>query len=116
MPGHDDLVAGTVLRWSTEEGWGVLISGALDGPVFAHFSMIRDQVGSRGLEAGQQVWFSWESPGQDGCDHNAVDVCTTESRTPVERPPVPPGAYTSSLVITFDDGHTVTVDGPDQAG
>ena len=44
-----------------------------------------------------------EQPGQDGCKYRAVDVYTTDSRTPVEPPPSAPGAYSSSLTITFDE-------------
>jgi CspA family cold shock protein len=111
-----EIVTGSVLQWWAEDGWGVLTSAELDGTVFAHFSMIRDQVGFRGLEAGQQVAFTWRRPGQDGCDYNAVDIYTTESRTPVEAPASPPGAYSSSLTITFDDGHTMTFGGGDHDG
>jgi cold shock CspA family protein len=103
--GHDgELVTGTVLRWSDEDGWGVLTSDALDGTVFAHYSTIRDQAGWRGLRPGQPVAFTWEESGQDGCDHRAVDVYTDTSRTPVEPPPAEPGssAYRSWLTIGFD--------------
>jgi hypothetical protein len=41
----DEPVLGEVVRWSSEEGWGVLRSDAVDGLAFAHFSMIRDVVG-----------------------------------------------------------------------
>ncbi len=100
---EDGIITGTVLRWSDEDGWGVLGSDELDGSVFAHYSSIVDQVGERGLVQGQQVAFSWRQPGQDGCDYSAVDVYTTPSRTPVERPVQHhPGAYTSSLTIEFD--------------
>lgn len=104
MSNRDDLISGRVLHWYAEEGWGVLQSDALDGRVFAHYSMIRDQTGWRGVEPGQQVAFSWEQPGQDGCEYRAVDVYTTESRTPVEPPPSKHGsAYSSSLTIEFDE-------------
>jgi CspA family cold shock protein len=100
----DDVVTGRVQRWYPEEGWGVLESNDLDGSVFAHYSSIRDQSGRRGLEAGQQVTFTWEQPGQDGCEYSAVDIYTTEARTPVPPPEAPPGgsAYSSSLTIEFD--------------
>jgi cold shock protein len=104
MPERDDVVIGRVQRWYPEEGWGVLESKDLDGAVFAHYSSIRDQSGWRGLEAGQQVAFTWEQPGQDGCEYSAVDIYTTETRTPVLPPEAPPGAraYSSSLTIEFD--------------
>ena len=103
MPKPDDVVTGRVQRWYPEEGWGVLESNDLDGTVFTHFSSIRDQSGWRGLEAGQQVAFTWEPPGQDGCEYSAVDIYTTEARTPTE-PPVTQNAdaYSSSLTIEFD--------------
>lgn len=104
MSNHDNIVTGRVQRWHPEDGWGVLESDALDGLVFAHYSFIRDQTGWRGLEAGQHVTFSWKQPGQDGCEYSAVDVYTTESRTPVDRSTdTRPDAYGSSLAITFDE-------------
>lgn len=94
---------GTVQRWSDEHGWGVLTADALDGTVFAHYSMICDQAGWRGLRPGQQVWFTWEQPGQDGCAYRAVEIYTTEARRPVDRPVQSnPGGYSSSLTIEFD--------------
>jgi CspA family cold shock protein len=102
MPNHDNLVTGRVRQWHPEEGWGVLESEVLDGLVFAHFSSIRDQSGWRGLEAGQRVSFSWEQPGQDGCEYRAVDVLTTEARAAGEPPPHNASAYSSSLTIEFD--------------
>jgi CspA family cold shock protein len=99
----DTILSGTVRSWSDEHGWGVLASDALDGTVFAHYSMIRDQDGWRGLWPGQQVWFTIEEPGQDGCEFRAVDVYATETRRPVDRPVrADPGAYSSSLTIQFD--------------
>ena len=107
----DELTArGTVVRWSDEEGWGVLRSDAVDGSVFAHFSHIRDVRAYRSLRPGQPVWFRWELPGQDGCDARAVDVWTAEPRagaTPVPPPPSEPGgASTYTLTITWDDPAT----------
>jgi CspA family cold shock protein len=103
MSNRDDVVTGRVQRWYPEEGWGVLESRDLDGTVFAHFSSIRDQTGWRGLETGQQVAFTWELPGQDGCDYRAVDIYTTEARTPAEPPATQNAdAYSSSLTIEFD--------------
>jgi cold shock protein len=103
MPNRDDVVTGRVQRWYPEEGWGVLESIDLDGTVFAHFSSIQDQHGWRGLETGQQVTFTWERPGQDGCEYRAVDIYTSEEQTPAE-PPVTqsPDAYSSSLTVEFD--------------
>ncbi|TQM15645.1 cold-shock protein [Pseudonocardia kunmingensis] len=104
MSDHDNIVTGRVHHWYPEDGWGVLESDALDGLVFAHFSVIRDQTGWRGLEAGQRVTFSWRQPGQDGCEYSAVDVYTTESRGSVDQhTDRHPDAYRSSLTITFDE-------------
>jgi CspA family cold shock protein len=104
---------GRVVGWSAEEGWGVLRSDGVDGLVFAHFSAIRDRTGYRSLEAGQQVWFRWTRPGQDGCEVSAVDVWTAGSPSAAgpggaEAPPPgvgrpgPSDAYRSRLRITSD--------------
>lgn len=103
MSERDDVVTGRVKKWHPEEGWGVLESSDLDGVVFAHYSSIRDQTGWRGLEAGREVTFTWEQPGQDGCEYRALDVYTTEARTADEPPGTRnAGAYSSSLTIEFD--------------
>ncbi len=94
---------GGVVRWSAEEGWGVLRSTAVDGLVFAHFSVICDQAGHRGLEPGQQVWFRFETPGQDGCAARATSVWS--GGPPVDGAPGPEGpsdAYRSVLHVTVD--------------
>jgi CspA family cold shock protein len=103
MPKHNGVITGRVQRWYPEEGWGVLESNELDGTVFAHYSSIRDQSGWRGLEVGQRVSFTWEQPGQDGCEYRAVDIYTTEARAPAE-PAATRNAdgYSSSLTIEFD--------------
>lgn len=104
---QDDVVAGTVVRWSDVDGWGVLRSDAVDGLVFAHYAAIRDQTGHRGLEPGRAVWFRWERPGQDGCDARASDVWAggPPPRPTPAPPPEPSGtsAYRSVLEITWDD-------------
>jgi cold shock CspA family protein len=61
------LVAGTVLVWHDEDGWGVL--RAPDGTqVWCHYSFI--EVGRPGdyksLHVGETVRFDYEVPGQDG--------------------------------------------------
>jgi len=103
---QDDLAEGTVERWSDVDGWGVLRSAAVDGPVFAHRSMIRDRTGDRRLTPGQPVWFRWELPGQDGCDTRASAVWRA-APSPVQAAEPPPEhppsvAYRSTLTITFD--------------
>ena len=102
-----DLAEGTVDRWSDVEGWGVLRSDHVEGLVFAHFAVIRDQAGHRSLTPGQQVWFRWELPGQDGCDVSARDIWIAG---PPATPPAdalpenrPGAAYRSDLTITVAD-------------
>lgn len=95
----DEPVPGEVLRWSPEDGWGVLRSDF--GTVFAHFSVVHDRHGHRNLIPGARVWFHAERPGQDGCDLRAVDVWTAGPPFPDAGPP--PGAYRSSLTITRGD-------------
>lgn len=99
----DEPVPGEVLRWSPEDGWGVLRSDF--GTVFAHFSVVHDRHGHRNLIPGARVWFHAERPGQDGCDLRAVDVWTAGPPFPDAGPPPagPPGAYRSSLTITRGD-------------
>ena len=75
MPSAADSGAftrGEVLEWYAEEGWGVLTSPAVDGTVFAHYSVILDQEGYRSLEKGQAVCFRWHPGCQDGCDNQAA--------------------------------------------
>ena len=64
---------GTVQDWYSSDGWGVLVSPDVQGTVFAHFSVI-DMSGYRELQPGEQVSFTYTTPGQDGCDHSAQYV------------------------------------------
>jgi cold shock protein len=99
-----DRVHGTVEEWFTEEGWGRLRSPELDGLVFGHFSMISSQSGFRELRAGQAVTFTWEHGPQDGCTFRAIDIRTEPEGEPAEpQPESTPGAYRSSLEITWSD-------------
>lgn len=70
----DVTITGVVTGWSAEDGWGTVAAPELDGPVFVHFSAIRDQPGYRSLEVGQSVSFSWNRADQDGYRYVAVDV------------------------------------------
>lgn len=82
----------------------MLVSPTVDGHVFAHYSMIRDEARWRGVQVGQPVSFTWDPSPQDGCPNRAIDVYTTpERRTVAQRDQSDPDAYTSSLVIHFDD-------------
>jgi cold shock CspA family protein len=78
-----------VSAWFPE---GVLVSPDVSGTVFAHFSMIRDQTGWRGLEPGQRVAFTRADGGQDGCDLRAVDVYSSGEPTAVATKERPSGA------------------------
>ncbi|WP_093574216.1 cold-shock protein [Amycolatopsis rubida] len=64
---------GKVVRWEVEEGWGVLESAAVDGPVWAHFSMIEAE-GFRFLTVGDNVRFTAERAEQDSCRWRAIRV------------------------------------------
>ena len=45
FPGRCELspeneVTGSVEKWNSEEGWGILVSPTIEGTVFAHFSVL----------------------------------------------------------------------------
>jgi len=65
------VVRGTVKSWSTDVGWGVLVSPDLAGDVFAHFMHIQGQAPPWSLEPGTPVVFEYRTPGQDGFDFAA---------------------------------------------
>ncbi|MCF1594366.1 cold-shock protein [Streptomyces muensis] len=96
----EDVLAGHVLEWHSEEGWGVLVSDSLPDQVWAHFSAIQAS-GFRELTAGQLVTFSAEEAEQDEYHWRAVRVWPEAD---VRRPPNGddgPG-YSSGLDISFD--------------
>ncbi|GAA3046275.1 hypothetical protein GCM10017562_04860 [Streptomyces roseofulvus] len=70
-----DVSVGRVLEWHGEEGWGVLASDAVPGPVWAHFSDIEAE-GFRELTVGGRVTFTVEEAEQDGYHWRAVRVWT----------------------------------------
>lgn len=90
-----DEVAGTVVSWDAEEGWGVLTSPSVPGEVWAHFSAVAGSPNE-----GEAVLFTYEEARQDGYDYRAVSV-----RRP-GRTDAPgtgkAGVYSSRLEITFD--------------
>lgn len=75
MTEHDRetrTVTGQVVQWHEDEGWGVVESAELDGPVWAHFSGI-DPAGPgvrpggyRKLTVGDRVRITAERAWQDG--------------------------------------------------
>lgn len=98
--------SGTVVWWSSGEGWGVLRSEDVPGNVFCHFFAVQ-MLGYRDLVAGEPVTFTWEVAEQDGYHFRAVKVFRghdldgtedwAEESTPTDNP-----AYRSSLTIDFD--------------
>ena len=99
------LSEGTVREWGADLGWGVIDSADTPGGCWAHFSVIVSQ-GYRSLEPGDQVAFTYETPGQDGFGYRAVQVWP-----PGESPEAPqqsarhqpPAAYRSQLTIRWQD-------------
>ncbi|MGA4844392.1 cold-shock protein [Streptomyces sp. G45] len=90
-----------VSEWNVEEGWGVLTSPHLAGPVWAHFSSI-DADGFRELSVGDSVVFSVEEEEQDGYHWRAVHVRTAGTRPRRGSRDDADSGYSSSLDITFD--------------
>jgi cold shock protein len=71
--GRAGAVAGVVKWFDADEGWGVIDAPEVPGGCFVHFSSI-EMAGYRQLHAGQQVRFTFEQPGQDGCPYRALAV------------------------------------------
>ncbi|WP_154676287.1 cold-shock protein [Amycolatopsis benzoatilytica] len=74
---------GKVVRWDRERGLGVLESSTVEGPVWAHYSMIdensrgvREAGGFRALAVGDEVRFTVEQAEQDGYHWRAIWICT----------------------------------------
>jgi cold shock protein len=61
------------MLWNNEEGWGALAAPEVSGEVWAHFADI-EMDGYRSLSLGQAVCFRYETPGQDGYPHRAIDI------------------------------------------
>lgn len=68
-------VEGECVRWSDDDGWGVLRSDAVGSEVFAHFAELVGE-GYRSLRPGDRVCFDVEPypSGQDGYVFRAHDV------------------------------------------
>jgi CspA family cold shock protein len=66
---------GVVREFDAGAGWGVLDSPDAPGGCFVHYSHI-EMPGFKELTAGQQVAFTFETPGflQDGYRHRALVV------------------------------------------
>ncbi|WP_254389509.1 cold-shock protein [Streptomyces sp. AC550_RSS872] len=96
----EEVLAGHVLSWHSEEGWGVLFSEALPDQAWAHFSAIQTE-GFRELTAGQLVSFSAEEAEQDEYRWRAVRVWPeADVRHPANGNDGP--GYSSELDISFD--------------
>jgi CspA family cold shock protein len=65
--------AGTVRRWSTREGWGVIDTPDTPGGCRAQASVIQTD-GDRELRAGQPVEVEWEAGDHDGFAYRALVV------------------------------------------
>ncbi|WP_241740971.1 cold shock domain-containing protein [Streptomyces sp. L2] len=92
--------SGHVLEWHNEEGWGVLVSGALPDRVWAHYSVIEAE-GYRELAAGQSVAFTAERAPQDEYRWRAVCVRPEAGAAHSPHTDTPPG-FSSDLHIEFD--------------
>jgi cold shock protein len=93
--------AGTVREWNADEGFGVVDSPDTPGGCLVHFSHIVAD-GYRSLRPGEQVTFTFESPGQDGFDYRAVLVWPPGVRPGTPPPDAvegPTAAYQSRLTI-----------------
>ncbi|MEV0438400.1 cold shock domain-containing protein [Streptomyces spectabilis] len=95
------LLSGVVSEWNSDEGWGVLASPDLEGPVWAHFSSI-DAEGFRELSVGDPVVFSVEEEEQDGYRWRAVHVRAGGGIPGRESQDDDGPGYSSGLDITFD--------------
>lgn len=75
------MARGVVKFWNAEDGWAVISSDELPPgrDAWAHYSQITDMPGSRALEAGQAVDFSFEAAKQDGFDFRVIDVRLTST-------------------------------------
>ena len=110
---HERPLAPAVVReWHQELGWGVLDSSETPGGCWVHVSDIRAR-GYPSIDPGQPVWMAFEAAQQDGFAFRATEVQLTGD--PAGRiPPSPPspnhGAYSSSLVITLEDGTVLSDD------
>jgi CspA family cold shock protein len=98
--------AGKVRVWHDEEGWGVVDSDSTPGGCWTHFSHVAVP-GFRSLEPGQLVELQWEPAQQDGYSYRAVRAWP-QGQQPYEAPgdttPTDgPGAYRSTLAITWDE-------------
>lgn len=95
---------GVVRSWSEVEGWGVIDSPQTPGGCWAHFSVIAAQ-DYQTLEPGQSVELEWEQAEQDGYTYRAVQVWVKRKKSSEHHPLPDSGsnAYSSTLVITWDD-------------
>lgn len=104
MTARGDSARGTVREWHAEDGWGVLDSEDTPGGCWAHYSTVL-MAGYRTLQAGQEVRFTFEAPGQDGHAFSAEEVWPAD-HTPVrevDHVTGPSAGFRSELVVTFDD-------------
>lgn len=96
--------SGVVLRWSAEEGWGVILADATPGGCWAHFSTVAR--GGADLQEGDEVRFTLEPASQDGHDFRAIEVWPADA-APDRSLRVEGGGgsagYRSELHLSFDE-------------
>jgi CspA family cold shock protein len=66
------VVRGTVKEWHDDDGWGVLVSAAAPGEVWAHLHMFGD--GYTAVTAGDAIEFELIATDQDGFSYRATWV------------------------------------------
>jgi CspA family cold shock protein len=97
-------IRATVRLWDDEEGWGVLDAPEVPGGCWTHYSAV-EMSGYRRLRVGEVVDVVVEQADQDGFAYRAVRC------RPADRPAgeaadpgadLAPGAYRSTLTLTFD--------------
>ncbi|WP_432489589.1 cold-shock protein [Kineococcus sp. SYSU DK018] len=109
---------GVVRDWNDEEGWGVIDSPHTPGGCWVHSSTAMTT--QDGLRPGQDVAFTYEQGEQDGYDYRALRAWPWDEE-PAQRPGTTvfndrSGAFTSSLILTYDDPATAEAAGAPPAG
>lgn len=93
--------SGRVLAWRSEEGWGVIETGATPGGCWAHFSSV-EMDGYRALHVGQQVTVEYEPAAQDGYQWRALRVSVDGAQTQTEGTYDAGNAHSSTVDIEWD--------------
>jgi CspA family cold shock protein len=67
------LSTGRVVEWHDDDGWGLIDCPELDGPCWAHFSVV-EMDGYRSLAVGTMVRLAAEAMDVDGYRYSATRV------------------------------------------